>query len=60
MVKIEISYLEGILHSSGDPVPFDSKCNRVPNGYQDTNNATAKAGSAKARSALIPWASASR
>jgi len=35
-------YFEGILHSSGDMVPFDPRCNRILDGYQDTNNPTAK------------------
>lgn len=42
MVKIVNSYFEGILHSSGDSVPFDPRCNRVLDGFQDTNNPTAK------------------
>ena len=42
MIKIANSYFDGILHSSGDSVPFDPKCNRVLDGYQDTNNPTAK------------------
>ena len=42
MVKIANSYFEGILHSSGDMVPFDPRCNRILDGYQDTNNPTAK------------------
>jgi hypothetical protein len=42
MVKIANSYFEGILHSSGDMVPFDPKCNRILDGFQDTNNPTAK------------------
>jgi hypothetical protein len=42
MLKIANQYFEGILHSSGDMVPFDPKCNRVLDGYQDTNNPTAK------------------
>ena len=40
--KIANTYFEGILHSSGDMVPFDPKCDRVLDGYQDTNNPTAK------------------
>jgi hypothetical protein len=35
-------YFQGILHSSGDMVPFDPKCDRILDGYQDTNNPTAK------------------
>jgi hypothetical protein len=42
MLRIANSYFEGILHSSGDMVPFDPKCNRILDGYQDTNNPTAK------------------
>jgi hypothetical protein len=38
MKKIADSYFEGILHSSGDSVPFDLRCNRVLDGFQDTNN----------------------
>ena len=42
MLKIADTYFEGILHSSGDMVPFDLKCNRILDGDQDTNNPTAK------------------
>lgn len=42
MVKDAKLYFQGILHSSGDMVPFDPKCNRILDGYQDTNNPTAK------------------
>jgi hypothetical protein len=42
MLKDANTYFEGILHSSGDMVPFDPKCNRILDGYQDTNNPTAK------------------
>jgi len=42
MLKDANLYFEGILHSSGDMVPFDPRCNRVLDGYQDTNNPTAK------------------
>ena len=42
MVKIANSYFDGILHSAGDSVPFDLQCNRILDGYQDTNNPTAK------------------
>lgn len=42
MVKAVNAYFEGILHSSGDMVPFDPKCNRILDGYQDTNNPTTK------------------
>ncbi len=42
MLKAVNLYFEGILHSSGDMVPFDPRCNRILDGYQDTNNPTAK------------------
>jgi len=42
MVKDANLYFEGILHSSGDIVPFDPKCNRILDGDQDTNNPTEK------------------
>lgn len=42
MVKIANSYFDGILHSAGDSVPFDPRCNRILDGGQDTNNPTAK------------------
>jgi hypothetical protein len=42
MVKAANSYFDGIIHSAGDMVPFDPKCNRILDGYQDTNNPTAK------------------
>jgi hypothetical protein len=42
MVKDVNLYFEGILHSSGDSVPFDPNCNRILDGFQDTNNPTAK------------------
>jgi hypothetical protein len=42
MLKIADTYFEGILHSSGDMVPFDTNCNRILDGDQDTNNPTAK------------------
>ena len=42
LVKIANSYFEGILHSSGDMVPFDAQCNRILDGDQDTNNPMAK------------------
>jgi hypothetical protein len=42
MIKIANSYFDGILHSSGDSVPFDPKCNRILDGDQDTNNPAAK------------------
>jgi hypothetical protein len=42
MLKAAKSYFQGILHSAGDSVPFDPRCNRILDGYQDTNNPTAK------------------
>ena len=42
MVKAANAYFDGILHSSGDMVPFDPSCDRILDGYQDTNNPTAK------------------
>jgi len=42
MLKIANTYFEGIEHSSGDMVPFDPRCNRILDGYQDTSNPTAK------------------
>jgi hypothetical protein len=38
MLKITNEYFEGIVHLSGDMVPFDDKCNRILDGIQDTNN----------------------
>ena len=38
MLKITNQYFEGIVHLSGDMVPFDEKCNRILDGIQDTNN----------------------
>ena len=38
MLKITNQYFEGIVHLSGDMVPFDDKCNRILDGIQDTNN----------------------
>ena len=38
MLKITNTYFEGIVHLSGDMVPFDDKCNRILDGIQDTNN----------------------
>ncbi len=38
MLKIANQYFEGIVHLSGDSVPFDDKCNRILDGIQDTNN----------------------
>jgi hypothetical protein len=42
MVKIANSYFDGILHADGNSVPFDLKCDRILDGYKDTNNPTAK------------------
>ena len=38
MRKDANQYFEGIVHLSGDLVPFDDKCNRILDGIQDTNN----------------------
>ncbi|MGA3292637.1 MAG: hypothetical protein ABSE45_01500 [Candidatus Acidiferrales bacterium] len=38
MLKYTNQYFEGIVHLSGDMVPFDEKCNRILDGTQDTNN----------------------
>lgn len=38
MIKDTNQYFEGIVHLSGDMVPFDPKCNRILDGVQDTNN----------------------
>jgi hypothetical protein len=38
MLKDTNQYFEGIVHLSGDMVPFDEKCNRILDGTQDTNN----------------------
>jgi hypothetical protein len=38
MVNDTNQYFEGIVHLSGDIVPFDPKCNRILDGTQDTNN----------------------
>ena len=38
MLKDANQYFEGIVHLSGDMVPFDEKCNRILDGIQDTNN----------------------
>jgi hypothetical protein len=40
MLRITNQYFEGIVHLSGDMVPFDEKCNRILDGIQDTNNPT--------------------
>jgi hypothetical protein len=38
MLKDANLYFEGLVHLSGDMVPFDDKCNRILDGTQDTNN----------------------
>lgn len=38
MLKDANQYFEGIVHLSGDMVPFDDRCNRILDGIQDTNN----------------------
>jgi hypothetical protein len=38
MLKDANAYFEGIVHLSGDMVPFDDNCNRILDGIQDTNN----------------------
>jgi hypothetical protein len=38
MLKDTNQSFEGIVHLSGDMVPFDDKCNRILDGVQDTNN----------------------
>src|SRR5215472_118626 len=38
ILKDANQYFEGIVHLSGDIVPFDDKCNRILDGTQDTNN----------------------
>ncbi|MFY9689404.1 MAG: hypothetical protein WAJ86_05680 [Candidatus Acidiferrales bacterium] len=38
MLNIANRYFEGIVHLSGDMVPFDDACNRILDGIQDTNN----------------------
>lgn len=38
MLKDVNLYYTGILHSDGNMVPFDLRCNRVLDGYQDTNH----------------------
>jgi len=42
MWKIANLYFDGILHSDSSSVPFDPKCDRILDGYKDTNNPTAK------------------
>jgi hypothetical protein len=38
MIKDANLYFDGILHSDGNMVPFDLRCNRILDGYQDTNH----------------------
>ncbi len=38
MIKDANLYFDGILHSNGNMVPFDLRCNRILDGYQDTNH----------------------
>lgn len=38
MLKDTNQYFEGIVHLSGEMVPFDENCNRILDGTQDTNN----------------------
>lgn len=38
MIKDANIYFDGILHSDGNMVPFDLRCNRILDGYQDTNH----------------------
>ena len=38
MLHAANQYFEGIVHLSGDIVPFDEHCNRILDGTQDTNN----------------------
>lgn len=47
MLKATNQYFEGIVHLSGDIVPFDDKCNRILDGIQDTNNPSYNEGWAK-------------
>lgn len=42
MWKIANAYFDGILRSDSSAVPFDPKCDRILDGYKDTNNPTAK------------------
>ncbi len=41
MIKDANLYFDGILHSNGNMVPFDLRCNRVIDGDQDTNHPVA-------------------
>ena len=47
MLHAANQYFEGIVHLSGDMVPFDEKCNRILDGTQDTNNPAYNEGWAK-------------
>lgn len=38
MAKDANVYFDGILHANGNMVPFDLRCNRILDGYQDTNH----------------------
>lgn len=38
MIKDANIYFDGILRSNGNMVPFDLRCNRILDGYQDTNH----------------------
>lgn len=38
MIAIADKYSDGVEHSKGDLVPFDSQCTRIQNGIQTTNN----------------------
>jgi hypothetical protein len=42
MIKIANLYFDGILHSNGNMVPFDLRCNRILDGGQDTNHPSAQ------------------
>lgn len=42
MIKIANLYFDGILHSNASIVPFDLRCNRILDGYQDTNHPNVK------------------
>ncbi len=42
MIKDANLYFDGILHSNGNMVPFDLRCNRILDGYQDTNHPAEK------------------
>jgi hypothetical protein len=42
MIKDANLYFDGILHSNGNMVPFDLRCNRILDGDQDTNHPSAQ------------------